>query len=127
MGFGYGLQGSRVPNGYWSNYKKYWGKPQPPASQALAGGLTGYVAEAAVPRFVSKNGNLNTDRDWTTGEKMIDQDQERDSYDDSEGTLNRNMDEPLGGFRKSTNEMIFTEPCLHYGTETDDRLAPAYT
>ena len=32
MSFGYGLSASRVPNGYWTNYKKYWGEPQPPAS-----------------------------------------------------------------------------------------------
>ena len=57
MSFGYGLSASKVPNGYWANYKKYWGEPQPPASQALVAGLAGYVAEAAVPRFVSKNGS----------------------------------------------------------------------
>ena len=60
----FGLQYSRVPNGFWTNYKKYWGEPQPPASQILEAGLTGYVAEAAVPRFVSKNGNVNGDRNW---------------------------------------------------------------
>ena len=27
MPFGYGLGESRVPNGYWSNYKKNWGSP----------------------------------------------------------------------------------------------------
>jgi len=58
---------------------------------------------------------------------MIDTDNERDTYDDFEGTEGRSIDEPLTGFRKSTNEMVFTAPCTRIGTETDDRLAPAYS
>lgn len=46
------LGSERVPDGYWANYEKNL-PSMPPASQAILGGIQGYVAEAAVPRFVS--------------------------------------------------------------------------
>lgn len=125
----FGLQYSRVPNGFWTNYKKYWGEPQPPASQILEAGLTGYVAEAAVPRFVSKNGNVNGDRNWAEGEakkeKMVDTDGYRQTYlrvdqtcigtDCTKNSAYRNEFTPLSNVRESTKEMIFSDPCERYG------------
>lgn len=51
-----GLRASRVSTGWWSRYDVVRGSAQPPASQALEGGLSGFVAEAAIPRFVSRLG-----------------------------------------------------------------------
>ena len=44
-----------------------------------------------------------------------------------ETTLNRPYDEPLSGVRQSTNEMVFSDPCVQEGLETDDRRVPAYS
>lgn len=116
MPFGYGqLSASRVPTGYWANYKKYWGAPQPPASQALEAGLSGYVAEAAVPRFVSKIGSLNRDRNWAAGDEngdfMVDTNDYRNLYVRVDRTKDRDTQFPLAGIRYSTNEMVFSNPC----------------
>ena len=50
----------------------------------LVAGLTGYVAEAAVPRFVSKSGNVNSERNWSKGDEngdfMVDNDDYRQTY-----------------------------------------------
>jgi len=42
-----------------------------PASQVLLGGVQGYVAEAAVPRFVTKDGDQNFLRQWELKDKII--------------------------------------------------------
>ena len=46
--------------------------------------MAGYVAEAAVPRFVSKSGNVNSERNWAkgdiNGDFMVDDDNFRDTY-----------------------------------------------
>jgi hypothetical protein len=49
---------------------------QPPASLALQGKLQGYVAEAAVPRFVNKNGQPVLGRRWNDDDKMVDTDED---------------------------------------------------
>ena len=48
--------GTQEYSSFWEGYSKYRGDAQAPASQALIAGLTGFVAEAAVPRFISKSG-----------------------------------------------------------------------
>lgn len=58
---------------------------------------------------------------------MVDNNDIRDLYSRSEGTRDRNKDIPLSGIRYSTNEMVFSNPCEHYGLEPDDRVVRAYT
>ena len=68
--------------------------------------MRGFVAQAAIPRFLAKTGQLNKDRDWTTGDKMIDLDGQASSYDIKTTTENRNIFKPLDGFRRSLFTMV---------------------
>lgn len=43
--------------------------------------MRGFVAEAAVPRFVDKLGNVNPSRHWGEKEKMVNLDNSKLSYD----------------------------------------------
>ena len=65
------MLGPRADSTYWSDYATNWGAAQAPASQALVGNMRGFVAEAAVPRFVSKQGTVNGFRRWDILDKMI--------------------------------------------------------
>jgi len=53
----------QVGDGYWASYERNL-PSMLPASQVLLGGVQGYVAEAAVPRFVTKDGDQNFLRQW---------------------------------------------------------------
>lgn len=58
-------------NEFWINYFK-----QPPtttpASLALSAGVTAYVVEAAVPRFVSTVGDTQLNVDWHLNDRILD-------------------------------------------------------
>ena len=105
LGYTDKLRGTRAKPGYWSRYANNWGQAQPPASQALLGGLQGYVAEAAVPRFVSRNGELNEDRNWSEKDKMINI-STPNSFDEFLETENRLTYRPLAGYRRTLTEFV---------------------
>ena len=81
--------------------------------------MAGYVAEAAVPRFVSKSGNVNSDRNWLKGDAngdfIVDTDNFRDTYVRTQFTINHDTSKPLSGVRQSTKELVFSDPCERYG------------
>ena len=90
-----------------------------------------------MPRFVSKNGNVNGDRSWAKGDKMVDIDGYRQTYlrvdqtcignDCTKNEAYRNEFTPLSNVRESTKEMIFSDPCERYGDQPDDRIVKAYS
>lgn len=63
--------------------------------------MQGFVAEAAIPRFVSKQGTVNNERNWGIFDRMVDTDLSRENYDVLITTENRNILKPLAGFRRS--------------------------
>lgn len=97
----------------------------------LVAGLTGYVAEAAVPRFVSKSGNVNSERNWSKGDEngdfMVDNDDYRQTYVQTGFTINHDVRKPMSDVRESKNEMVFSDPCERYGDYNDDRIVKAYS
>ena len=105
------LRGPRVESGFWQRYEETWGGAQPPASQALLGGLEGFVAEAAVPRFVDRLGAVNTLRNWGELDKMRDTDAKPWTYEFFMETVDRNPYKPNSGFRRSLGTPIETVGC----------------
>jgi hypothetical protein len=77
----------------------------------LLGGLQGFVAEAAIPRFITKNGQVNSDRDWTDGEKIVSKDSSTETYDFFSQTQDRNLAKPLKGFRRNLGHIVDTQIC----------------
>jgi hypothetical protein len=57
--------------------RSFWDKriskatPMPPGSQVLDARVAGYVVEAAIPRFISREGTL-TDNDWAVEDRIVD-------------------------------------------------------
>jgi hypothetical protein len=129
LGYNNRLLGPRVESGYWGRYQENWGQPQAPASQALLGGLQGFVAEAAIPRFITKNGQINGDRSWATGEKIVSEDDDLETFDFFVPTKNRNPAKPLKGFRRNLGHIIETQICDFNDVETStvDRVLPGYS
>ena len=113
-----------MPTGYWANYQEYWGQAQAPASQALAGNVQGFVAEAAIPRFVSNQGTVNNERNWSLYERMVDIDGNPNNYDLLLSTENRNILKPVAGFRRSLLDPLDTVQCRK--AEGTDRVLAAY-
>ena len=121
------LLGPRAVSGYWSNYDVNRGRAQPPASQALLGKMRGFVAEAAVPRFVDKLGNVNPSRNWGEKERMVNADGNTNSYDIEPSTKDRNAFRPIEGFRRTLDTAVETQRCTPYGEGgPEDRVLEGY-
>jgi len=88
--------------------------------------MRGFVAEAAVPRFVSKQGTVNGFRRWDILDKMINLDDEKATYDLLSSSENRSVFKPLAGFRKSLLDYVDTEQCAEYGDLGIDRVLAGY-
>ena len=119
--------GTQTYSSFWEGYSKYRGEAQAPASQALLAGLTGFVAEAAVPRFVTKSGQKNSARSWNLLDLMVDIDDNKTTYEESTQTQNRQNGVPNSGIRDTYGEMVFSSKCPLYGGNDDDRSLIAYT
>ena len=63
--------------------------------------MRGFVAEAAIPRFVDKLGNVNSSRNWGEKDKIVDIDGYPNTYDIESTTVDRNKFKPLEGFRRN--------------------------
>lgn len=87
--------------------------------------MQGFVAEAAIPRFVSKQGTVNTERNWSIFDRMVDSDSNRNNFDLLASTENRNILKPLAGFRESLLDPVDTNKCKVYGSGID-RVLSAY-
>ena len=118
--------GRQTYTSFWEGYSKYRGEAQAPANQALLAGLTGYVAEAAVPRFIDRFGKQNTARMWNQNDLMVNIDDRKESLDETVETLNREEAVPASGLRTSFGQMVFSTACQSYGTEKDDRILEPY-
>lgn len=78
----------------------------------IPGRLQGFVAEAAVPRFVNKNGQ-STGKNWGEGDRMVDTDEDKRSYlAGSESVQNRDKAIPLVGERKTLDEPAMQTLCV---------------
>ena len=78
---------SRLQSGYESfDANKYWRQyfaytpTTTPASIALTAGLTGFVAEHAIPRFISTYGELRKDINWSADDYIVDSDSNRKRF-----------------------------------------------
>jgi len=125
-------EGGRLlfPNDFFENFSEYRDKAQPPASQALLGNVSGYVAEAAVPRFVQGNGSIVNFRDWASGDRIVDTDDERSTFASSERMQDRDRTIPPGGLRYSLEQMrplkFCPETTSDEDQDEDDRKVSAY-
>lgn len=60
--------------------RNYWDErertrpPMAPAAQVLNYRIQGYVVEAALPRFVDKEGAVNLEKDWAVNDRIVDSD-----------------------------------------------------
>jgi len=89
--------------------------------------MRGFVAEAAVPRFVDKLGNVNPSRDWANKEKMVNNSNNANSYDIASTTQDRNKFKPLAGFRRTLDTAVVTRRCIPYSQGGDeDRVLEGY-
>lgn len=91
---------------------------------ALSGLMNGFVAEAAIPRFVSKDGTVNNERNWAQFDRMVDTDTTVDNYDLLTSTDNKNVLKPNAGFRRSLLDPLDTVGCKVY--DGIDRILPGY-
>lgn len=72
-----------------------------PASQALKGNVSVFVAESAVPRFVKGDGSIVSERNWATGDRMVDTDGDRSTFAHQDWMQRRDRSVPPGGVRKA--------------------------
>ena len=91
------------------------------------GKMRGFVAEAAIPRFVDKLGNVNPTRNWGEKEKMVNEDDNSDSYDIDPTTKERNVFRPIEGFRRTLETSVETQRCTPYSAGgPEDRILYGY-
>lgn len=67
-------------NDYWTNYLDTK-TTTTPASLAIAAGLTGFVAESAIPRFINTAGDLQLNVDWILNDRINDTNFDRTSFE----------------------------------------------
>ena len=85
------------------------------------------MAEAAVPRFVDKLGNVNPTRDWAKNEKIVNNSNNANSFDIASTTKDRNKFKPLAGFRRTLDTAVVTRRCKPYAKGGDeDRVLEGY-
>ena len=93
------------------------------------GQLQGYVVEAAVPRFVNKNGSPVPGRNWSQGDRMVDIDQNNVSYVlGADSIANRDRATPLNGIRATLETPALETLCISDMNELmDDFRLPGYS
>lgn len=111
---------------YWNNLKKYRDEAQAPASQAVLGGVSVFVAESAVPRFVKGDGTIVQERNWATGDRMVDTDGDRTTFSNNASMLNRDPSIPPGGMRKSLAKIRETTFCSDQNDVNDNLYIAPY-
>ena len=85
------------------------------------------MAEAAIPRFVDKNGVVNPVRNWGEKEKMVNRDSDSKTYDIASTTQDRNPFRPLDGFRRTLETAVETRRCTPDSTGgPEDRILQGY-
>ena len=85
------------------------------------------MAEAAIPRFVDKNGVVNLIRNWGEKEKMVNRDGDSKTYDIASTTIDRNRFRPLDGFRRTLETAVETRRCAPDSTGgPEDRILKGY-
>ena len=89
--------------------------------------MRGFVAEAAIPRFVDKLGNVNPERNWSEYEKIVSQDGKTSTYDSIASTVDRNVFGPIEGFRRTLDTSVETQRCNPYTLgDREDRILYGY-
>jgi len=71
----------------------------PPGAQVLKARIAGYVVEAAIPRFISREGNLVAQNDWGISDRLVDDDGSMLTHKEDDKMQNRDMEKPLFGAR----------------------------
>ena len=65
------------------------------------GNVSAFVAESAVPRFVKGDGSIVSERNWATGDRMVNTDGDRSTFKRSSNMQNRDSSLPPEGMRMS--------------------------
>lgn len=81
-------------NSYWTNYLSNRATTTP-ASLALQAGLTGFVAESAIPRFINTAGDLQLNVDWQLNDRINDTNFDRSTFEATISMQNRNWTTPF--------------------------------
>lgn len=72
----------------------------PPGSQVLDARVAGYVVEAAIPRFISREGTL-TENDWAVEDRLVNDNGSMLTHKSDNGgmMIDRDLEKPLFGPR----------------------------
>ena len=112
---------------FWKNYEENR-PPMPPGSQAvqIASKVAGYVAFAALPRFVDKEGNVNPNRNWARGDRIVDTDGNMRTQYNLEEMQWRNDSLLLNGMRTLGKQSRMEKFCPQYEDSKDEVVLGGY-